>query len=190
MFEDLDEIQHVQLFLTSLLADRVHRRPQEIGVGDAANGHGVLKSDKQTVTRTLLGREIHQILSQIRGRAFGHLKGRMPREHLGERTLARAVGTHDGVHLTRVDRQVDAAKDLFTVYRRVQVLYFEQCHSLVLRLDFSGAIDQPTLPSSVTPRSFCASTANSMGSSRKTSLQNPFTMSETASSADSPRCWQ
>ncbi len=51
----------------------------------------------------------------------------------------------------------------------------------------SGATSYPTLPSRLTPSSFCASTANSMGSSLKTVLQNPFTIIETAFSAVSPR---
>ena len=50
--------------------------------------------------------------------------------------------------------------------------------------------NQPTLPSKLTPSSFCASTANSMGSSRKTCLQKPLTIIETASSCDIPRCRQ
>src|SRR5262245_51165348 len=48
----------------------------------------------------------------------------------------------------------------------------------------------PTLPSKLTPSSFCASTANSIGSSRNTSLQKPLTIMFTASSADRPRCLQ
>ena len=48
----------------------------------------------------------------------------------------------------------------------------------------------PTLPSKLTPKSFCASTANSIGSSRKTSLQKPLTIMLTASSAEMPRCWK
>ena len=45
----------------------------------------------------------------------------------------------------------------------------------------------PTLPSRLTPSSFCASTANSMGSSRNTCLQKPLTMMPTASSVEIPR---
>ncbi len=48
----------------------------------------------------------------------------------------------------------------------------------------------PTLPSRLTPSSFCASTANSMGSSLKTSLQKPFTIMLTASSGEIPRDWK
>src|SRR5215204_2887704 len=48
----------------------------------------------------------------------------------------------------------------------------------------------PTLPSRLTEISFCASTANSMGSCCSTSLTNPLTTSATASSAESPRCMQ
>ena len=50
--------------------------------------------------------------------------------------------------------------------------------------------DYPTLPSRLTPSSFCASTANSIGSSRKTSLQKPLTIMLTAFSAEMPRCLQ
>ena len=48
----------------------------------------------------------------------------------------------------------------------------------------------PTLPSRLIPSSRCASTANSMGSSRKTSLQNPLTIMFTASSSAIPRLLQ
>jgi len=45
----------------------------------------------------------------------------------------------------------------------------------------------PTLPSSDMPSSFCASTANSIGSCIITSRQKPLTISATASSALRPR---
>src|SRR5579871_2332549 len=45
----------------------------------------------------------------------------------------------------------------------------------------------PTLPSSETPTSFWASTANSIGRCCSTSRQKPLTISATASSADRPR---
>ena len=48
----------------------------------------------------------------------------------------------------------------------------------------------PTLPSSEIPSSFWASTANSIGSSRKTSLQKPLTIMLTASSVEMPRWLQ
>src|ERR1700692_74871 len=48
----------------------------------------------------------------------------------------------------------------------------------------------PTLPSRLTPSSFWASTANSMGSSLKTSLQKPLTIMFTASWVARPRCLQ
>ena len=47
---------------------------------------------------------------------------------------------------------------------------------------------QPTLPSSEIATSFWASTANSMGSSWRTSLTKPLTNSCTASSCVRPRC--
>src|SRR5581483_899769 len=49
---------------------------------------------------------------------------------------------------------------------------------------------QPTLPSSEIEISFCASTANSIGSCCSTSRTKPLTTRAVASSADMPRCWQ
>src|SRR5215467_5371505 len=48
----------------------------------------------------------------------------------------------------------------------------------------------PTLPSSEIEISFCASTANSIGSCCSTSLTKPLTTSATASSSERPRCMQ
>ena len=48
----------------------------------------------------------------------------------------------------------------------------------------------PTLPSSEIAISFCASTANSIGSCCSTSRTKPLTISAVASSPDSPRCRQ
>src|SRR4051812_24212805 len=45
----------------------------------------------------------------------------------------------------------------------------------------------PTLPSRLIPRSFCASTANSIGNCFSTSRAKPLTISATALSASSPR---
>src|SRR5205085_1797635 len=47
--------------------------------------------------------------------------------------------------------------------------------------------DHPTLPSRLMPRSFCASTANSIGSCCSTSLAKPLTMRATLSSRLRPR---
>src|ERR1043166_1238209 len=55
----------------------------------------------------------------------------------------------------------------------------------IVRLDH-----YPTLPSRLTEISFCASTANSIGSCCSTSLTKPLTTSAVASSAVRPRCRQ
>src|SRR6187549_384539 len=53
-----------------------------------------------------------------------------------------------------------------------------------------GFNHQPTLPSSEIEISFCASTANSIGSCCSTSFTKPLTTRPTASSWESPRCTQ
>src|SRR5690349_25009426 len=61
---------------------------------------------------------------------------------------------------------------------------------LIRLAEFADHPGQPTEPSRLTANSLCASTANSIGSSFKTSLQNPLTIRFTASSSDSPRVRQ
>src|SRR5437667_9496846 len=108
----------------------------------------------------------------------------MSRQPLGEGALARAVRAHDRVHLARVHHEVDTLQDLAAFDGRVQIPNLEQ-HVFPFAFPLAR---HPTLPSSLMPSSRCASTANSIGSSLKTSLQNPLTIIETASSAHNPRC--
>src|SRR6266581_4425384 len=126
------------------------------------------------------GREREQVLALVEDLALGHLERLVPGEDLREGALARPVGAHDGVHLARPDLEIDAAEDLLAADVGVQVLHAQ--HGLRPR--------HPMLPSRLTLRSFCASTANSIGSSLNTSRQKPFTIIETASSAEMPRCVQ
>ena len=84
--------------------------------------------------------------------------------------------------------EVDALEDLASLDLGVQVLDLE--HPVFLVSLLRSLPVQPTLPSRLTSSSFCASTANSIGSSRKTSLQKPLTIIDTASSVEMPRCRQ
>src|SRR5207237_6926494 len=96
-----------------------------------------------------------------------------------------AVRPHDGVHLPGANREVDAAHAFTTFDRRAQIPNLEQ-HVFLFPFPLAR---HPTLPSRLMPSNRCASTANSIGSSLKTSLQNPLTIIETASSADNPSCF-
>lgn len=66
------------------------------------------------------------------------------------------------------------------------------CQNKIESLSQKFALDNgnahPTLPSNEIPSSFCASTANSIGSCLSTSRAKPLTINATASSAESPRC--
>src|SRR6266566_5786973 len=126
-----------------------------------------------------------QVLPFVPHLTGGDRVSRMEGEHLSERALPRAVRPHDRMNLAGLHRQVDALEDLTALDRRMQVGNLQQ-H--VPRFPFHVS-RHPTLPSRLMPSSRCASTANSIGSSLKTSLQKPFTIIETASSAERPRCF-
>src|SRR5262249_9181358 len=133
---------------------------------------------------------VEEILALIRDRSAGDGVRGMSGQHLRERALAGAVGAHDGMYLTGVHGESDSAKDLFVSRRGVKVTNFQHYSGSPKgeRVKDEGERAYPTLPSRLTPRSFCASTANSMGSSLKTSLQKPFTIIEIAFSVFRPRC--
>src|SRR5437762_8985147 len=101
------------------------------------------------------------------------------------------------MHFTGIHRQVDALQDLVATHIHVQVFNFQQTHSIplvkLMKIFLMTSLrlartTYPTLPSKLTLSSFCASTANPIGSSRNTRLQKPFTIIDTASSAFNPRC--
>jgi hypothetical protein len=50
---------------------------------------------------------------------------RPPREHVRQCRLARAVGSHDGVHFARVDREIETLQNLFPIDAGVQIFDFE-----------------------------------------------------------------
>src|SRR5262249_58867335 len=101
-----------------------------------------------------------------------HFVGLVTRENMGQRALARSVRTHDGVYFAGTDIEIHTAENLFASDRGVKVPDVQH---------------HPILPSRLTLRSFCASTANSIASSLNTSRQNPLTIIDTASSSRMPR---
>src|SRR5438876_9461140 len=97
---------------------------------------------------------------------------------MSDPSLARPIRANDRVHLACFDGEVDAREDIPSLDRGVEVLDLQQ-----------RMLAQPTLPSRLIPSNRCASTANSIGSSLKTSLQKPLTIIDTASSGERPRCF-
>src|SRR6185437_9988467 len=143
----------------------------------------ILEREKQSLVRALFGCERQQVAVEIRDLAARDSKVLAPGQHLGKRALARAVRTHDRVHLAGFHAQIDTAQNSLAVDFDLQIADFKHGPN-----PSRIAMGYPTAPSRLTPSSFCASTANSIGSSLKTSLQKPFTIIDTASSGDNPRC--
>src|SRR2546430_7866862 len=48
LFERIHELDRAELLCTTVLADRIHRGAQEVGVGDAADGDRVLEREEHT----------------------------------------------------------------------------------------------------------------------------------------------
>src|ERR1035438_2208904 len=165
------EFHYIELLEPTSPAQRVERRAQEVQVAHPGDLHRVLEGQEHTGRGPVLGRQGEQVPALEEDLA-GDVVGLMAGHHVGEGALARAVRAHDGVYLARCDFEVDPPEDLVVADLGVEVLDLQH---------------HPTLPSRLTLRSLWASTANSMGSSLKTSRQKPFTIMEAASSSEIPR---
>src|SRR5690606_11277942 len=171
--DELEELAGVELRLAAAAPDRVEGGAEEVHVVHARDLDGILEGEEDPRPGPLVGAHGEEIPAVI-GDAARHLVPVAPGENAGEGGLAGTVRAHDRVHLARPDLEIDSLEDFAPAVGdlRVQILYRQH---------------QPTLPSMLTASSFCASTANSIGSSFSTSLQNPLTMRLSASSCESPR---
>ena len=111
-FQDLEEIDRIELLLTSVPANRIDRRAQEIGVRDAAYFDGILEREEDSVTRALFRIHVEQVFPVIRHCPGEYAVGRVTGQYLRERTLARAIRTHDRVDFTLAHGEIDALEDL------------------------------------------------------------------------------
>ena len=176
----VEKIDGVQLALAAMRADGVDGGFQQIDVVDPGDLHRILERHEHALARALLGRHGQQIFPLITDGAGRHFVTVAPGEDVGQRALAGAVGAHDRMRLPGPRLQTQALEDRLVLHPRMQVFYLQHARH-------RARPAQPTAPSSVTFMSFCASTANSIGNSRNTSLQKPLTIMFTASSSSSPR---
>ena len=109
------KIHGVQLVLAAVFADRVQGRAQKIRVADARNLHRILKGQKHAFARRVLGLHLQQILAVEQDSAARYLVGLAPRQDRRQRALARAVGAHDGMHLSRVHGQIHTLENLVAI---------------------------------------------------------------------------
>src|SRR5262249_20358262 len=119
------EFHGVQLRLALVLANLVERGLQEVGAVYAGNLHGILKGEKNTLTRAFLGVHLQQIRSLVNHLARSDIITVAPRQDCRQRAPAAAVWAHDGMDLARVDRQADALEDLLFLHARVEVFDFK-----------------------------------------------------------------
>src|SRR2546425_1927560 len=181
------EVHRVDLVLAAVLPDRVQGGLQEVGVAHARDLDGILECHEHAFAGTVLRLHREQVLPFEAGRAPRDLVRHTAGQDLSQRRLSATVRAHDRVDLARLDRQVDSFQDLLAGHLHVQTLDLEHRHLLP-----GAGRAQPTVPSRarLTPISFWASTANSIGSFRKTCLQKPLTIMFVASSGVMPRVWQ
>src|SRR6185369_4901765 len=117
-------------------------KTQKCAVADARDLDRVLKAEKDPGARALFRLHGEEVLVLEKHAAAGDLVCGMACERLRERALAGAVRSHDRVRLAGAYDEVDALQDLHAGDVRGEPAHFEQ------------SVTHPTLPSSLSPRSF------------------------------------
>ena len=174
------ELERVELVLAAFGLHGVVGQTQELAVADAGDLDRILEREEDAGTCPRFGCQLEQIAAFVQDFADRHLIRGVAGQDFCEGALARTVRPHDRVHLAALHPEVEALEDLGAIDGRVQAAHVQQRRAVLQ--------DHPTLPSSLRPSSLVASTANSIGSWRNTSLQKPLMIIETASSAPMPRC--
>jgi hypothetical protein len=137
------ELQEARLFLGELqkfaarqrlfaprLALRIQRLAQELHIGNAGNFDRILEAEEQTGSGTFMRLKLQHVLAVERHRTLGHFVTRTAAQHIGKRRLARAIGAHDCVDLTRADFQRQPVEDLLAIYLGVEVFNLQHQSSL------------------------------------------------------------
>jgi hypothetical protein len=89
-----------------------HRLTEELADRDSRHLLGVLEREEDAGPTAVVGTPLGDVVAAEPDRPAGDAVLGAAHERAGERGLARAVGPHQGVHLTLADRQVEATDDL------------------------------------------------------------------------------
>ena len=114
-FQEVCGAQWLKALVTALGIDS---RTHKVDHAHPGYFHRVLEGQKQPLVTAILGRQRQQVGIAQGGSAGSHHKTRIAGQYAAECAVARAVGPHDGVHLTRTDGQVDTLENFLTLGRR------------------------------------------------------------------------
>ncbi len=100
----------------------IHGFTHESHIVDARQLHGILHAEEDAAVGTLLGGQGQQVLAVETDLAARDLVAVPSRQYMGQGTLARAIGAHDGVHLAGGHLQVQPLQYGLAVDAGVQIL--------------------------------------------------------------------
>lgn len=119
---EFQELGARQRGLAACAALAVEAFAQELDVGDAGDLDRILEAEEQARRGARVRIEVEQVDAVEGDAALGHIVAGAAAEDIAERRFARAVRTHDRVHLTRVHGQAEALEDRLAVDFGVEVI--------------------------------------------------------------------
>ena len=96
----------------------------EVGHRHSSYLDRILEREEKSLVRTLLGLHREQVLAVEAGLALSDLIEWIAGEHSRKGRLARTVGAHNGMGLTRSNAEIDAPEYLFASYGGMKIAYF------------------------------------------------------------------
>ena len=107
------------------LAARVDGGAQEVRDRHARDGDRVLERQEDAEARALVRFELEDVDALEDDLPGRHRVAGMAHQRVRERGFARAVGSHQGMHFTLLNREIDALENGLVLNRDVQVADFE-----------------------------------------------------------------
>jgi hypothetical protein len=112
----------------------VHDHAQVLRDGHPRDRDGVLEGHEEAHAGPLVGVGLGDVLPLEDDLALGHLQVGLAHDDVGQRRLAGAVGTHEGVDLALAGRQVEPSEDVLVGGPDVEVADLEISHALSVSL--------------------------------------------------------
>ena len=121
LLDELEELDGGQLGLPAGLAAFVEGGAKKVSAVDAGNFHRILEGEEDSGAGAILGLHGQEVGALEEDGAGGDLVFAAAGEDLGEGAFAAAVGTHDGVDLAHLEREVEVLENGLAIHARRQI---------------------------------------------------------------------
>ena len=122
LLHEREELHGVEFGQPAVFADFIIGGLEKVSAVHAGNLDRILEGEKHAFAGAFLGVECKQVLAAVYDFAASDVVAFAAGKDRGERALTAAVGAHDGVHFSGINREVDSFENLPAFHGGAQVL--------------------------------------------------------------------